>query len=228
MGVHVEQDDLEEGLPDIVAGTLRGLVGGIPVIGGLLAEVVCKVIPRQRHDRMADMLRNLALRVAESEQQRERLAQHLRTPEGSELLELGVTQAAHARTKERRHALASMLADRLGSQDMRYAESKKILTTLGQLTDEELLVVYYHSRPGWLGSPWHVDLERKYPQVLMQQTPINAPIEFQQQGNALQASYVDTLIGLGILRERREGLGLTEFGQLFFRAIAPDERFVGA
>jgi hypothetical protein len=121
-----------------------------------------------------------------------------------------------------------MLADCLGSQDVRYAESKKILTTLGRLTDEELLVVYYHSRPGWRGSAWHVDLERKYPHILMRQTPMNAPIEFQLQGDALQNNYVDTLIGLGILRERREGLGLTEFGELLFRAIAPDERFVGA
>src|SRR5206468_2509081 len=96
----------------------------------------------------------------------ERMRRNLETEGGRHILELGVEQAARATTDDRRQALVGLLASGLGGEGTRPAESKKLLSILAQLLDEELLVLYYHSRENYLSSAWHADLQGQHPDIL--------------------------------------------------------------
>src|SRR3990167_4418097 len=83
-------DNLDENSTDMAVKIIRGLLGIATYIGSTAAELVDSIIPKQREDRIVDFLRNLAVKVENQEE----FIQKMKTPEGVDLTQEALIQAA--------------------------------------------------------------------------------------------------------------------------------------
>lgn len=204
---------------DVAAALARGVVAACPVIGGLIAEAVNQLIPNQKLDRVVDYLQLLDNNIARLDNDLEFVKKHLQDEYALDLFEDSVVQASRAVTEERRRRLANLLARSLSREELQYAESKKLLNLLQELTDPELLFLAFYSNPPTVGSEYHKQLREKNPQVLRPASrEVGIPQEEVDRG-ALQESYKNTLLRLGLLQEQNRTLELTSLGKLLFRYI---------
>ena len=81
---------------DLVAGGARGVIGCIPFVGPLAAEIIGAIIPGQRADRIHDLLLRIAARAEQLDQ--DVFAARMKSPEGVDLMEDGFLQVARAMT----------------------------------------------------------------------------------------------------------------------------------
>jgi len=124
---------------DALVVFVRGVLGPIPVLGSLMAEIVGAIIPNQRVDRIARVVVVLAEKVAGLEQ--ERVEERLKTPEGVDLLEDGFHQAARALSDERLEYIANILRSGITEEQAKMAEKKRLMWLLGQLDDAEIIML---------------------------------------------------------------------------------------
>src|SRR5262245_41856645 len=94
----------------------KGIVGAIPVVGALAAEIVGAIIPNQRLDRIARFLELLAEKVAHLEESS--IAAKMRTEEFIDLFEDGMIQASRAMSDERKQHLASLFQNALENETL--------------------------------------------------------------------------------------------------------------
>jgi hypothetical protein len=92
---------------DIAVAIGRGVIGAVPFVGPLIAEVMSVLIPNQRIDRWTRFIEWLDQKVAGLEQQR--VQQEFSRPEFIDLLEDGFVHASRALSDERLEYLASLL-----------------------------------------------------------------------------------------------------------------------
>jgi hypothetical protein len=213
----MNKPELETTSTDIVAATARGVAAACPIIGGLISEAVNQIIPHQKLDRVIDYLKMLDEDVSRLKDGLNQVEKHLKDNHGLDLFEESLVQASRAITKERRSKIANLVARTLSREDLKYAESKKMLNLLRELTDPELILLVYHSKPITSGSDYHNQLRERHPEVLY---PVSREMGMPQDEidrGALQDSYKNTLVRLGLLQET--GLGLTPLGKLLLRYI---------
>ena len=74
-------EDTEESPKDVSVATLKGALGGIPLLGELLAEITSGAIPNQRVDRIGKFLRILDIKLQEMGEDIETLKEKM-TDEG--------------------------------------------------------------------------------------------------------------------------------------------------
>jgi hypothetical protein len=126
---------------DYAASILKAGLGVIPVVGPALAEIINDFIPGQRTDRLVATVKELDALLTELT--KVRFASQARTAEGADLIEDGLWMAARALTPERRKAIAHLLVTSLTAEELRYAETKKLLQLLNELQDSELILLRY-------------------------------------------------------------------------------------
>lgn len=217
------QDPLDTTRTDVAAALARGLAGACPFIGGLIAEAVNHLIPNQKLDRVVEWLRLLDAKVQALDSGFARAQERLRCPEGLDLLEDSLVQASRAISDARRKQIANLLAKSLTQEELKHAEAKKLLNLVRELTDAELILLLFYSEPPHLRSQWHSDFMAKHPEVLRPASrEIGIPQEEIERG-ALQDSYRNTLVRLGLLREQGTGLDLSSLGRLLLRYINATE-----
>ena len=220
--MHGNKPTLETNRTDIVASAARGIAGACPVIGGIVAEAIDYIIPRQKFDRVIEFLKILDQNISELDDKISNLEKNLSKEDGIDLLEEGIVQASRAISEERRNRLANLLSKSLSQEKLKYNESKKLLNLLRELTDPELLWLAFYSKPPTIGSKYHTRLMEKYPDVLQ---PASRTIGVSQEEidrGALQDSYKNTLVRLGLLEQRDSSYNLTSLGHLLIRYIEKD------
>jgi hypothetical protein len=126
---------------DIGASILKAGLGWIPFAGPTLTELITDLIPGQRTDRLVAFVKELDARLTEFS--KDTFAAHARRPEGVDLMEDGLWMAARALTDERRKAIANLLVTTLTAEELKYAESKKLLQLLNELHDPEIIMLRY-------------------------------------------------------------------------------------
>jgi hypothetical protein len=117
----------------------KGVVGIVPLVGPLIAEVVSVLIPNQRIDRIARLIEKLEKKVAGLEQQR--VQEEFSRPEFIDLLEDGFVHASRALSDERLEYLTSLLKNSLSEEQLSYIESKRLLALLSELNDMEVIIL---------------------------------------------------------------------------------------
>lgn len=204
----------------------KGIVGACPVIGPMLAEVVGMAVPNQRVERILTFARTLDERVRVTEDNLDRIKVYLRTDEGIDLLEDGITQSARAVTSERQQRIAYLIANALTGDELRYQESKKLLNILREITDPEIMWLIYYSVPSTLGSDFHQRLRNTHPEIFDPVYSSYGASQNERDRGALQNSYKNTLIRFGLLEEDRSSLRISYLGEMLVRAIEPhNEKF---
>lgn len=124
---------------DVAAILGKSLVGAIPFVGPLAAEIVGTIIPNQRIDRIESLLRLLEAKILENDQ--EKVKQRIVTPEYVDLMEDGFWQAGRALSEERKDYIASLLKNSLTDDELKYIEYKRLMSILGELNDLEILIL---------------------------------------------------------------------------------------
>lgn len=135
--------ELGNNTADRCAAVMRSAFGFIPYIGPVLAELVTAIIPNQRLDRV-----EVFLRLLSQEMEKLNAAANVKEPSSIPLVEEGIAQAARAFSDERKEYLAKCVAQglKVGEQDK--LRELKILKILGELGDDELLLLDAHVEPG--------------------------------------------------------------------------------
>ena len=203
---------------DYAAGLLKAGLGLIPFAGPALTELVNDFIPGQRTDRIVAFVQQLDARLTEFT--KDQFASHARTVEGADLIEDGLWMAARALTDERRKAVANLLVKSLTAEELRYAESKKLLQILDELQDPELITLryFYVLSMGDEREDEFYDLHEK---VLEPDTSsLGSPDEELDRG-AIYEAHRATLKKLALIQPRSD-TELSRLGQMLMRYIGID------
>jgi hypothetical protein len=143
-----EQDPLIETPSEKLLPIARGLLGIIPVAGGLLGEIITQIIPNQRADRLVHFVRLLEAKFQGLESEvRELIAQD---SERIALVEDGAYQAARAIDPERIKMIANCVVSGVAPSEKNLDYRRKLLDALGQLSDFDFVVVKAHITRGGL------------------------------------------------------------------------------
>lgn len=137
-------DGLDDDLKDKLVAIGKGVAGAIPVVGGVVGEVVGMTIPGQRADRIAAYLRALAERVDD-------LAEEVRAgivsnAEKIDLIEEGGFQSARATSQERIDQIVEAVSRGLSEDDAEVVRRKRLLLILGELDEDEINLLNAYGR----------------------------------------------------------------------------------
>lgn len=192
-----DKNALVPGAVDRIAAAARGISGACPVIGSLLAEIVGELIPNQRIDRIATFCGLLDDRLQELDAETLRL--RLASPEGVDLLEDAMFQAARALTHDRLERLANVLCTGLTAEELDAEQAKRVLWLMGQLSDSEIVVL--RGALPLTGEDHEADREYQERHSTVIWNPallLSAPRE-EAEWAAIKSSYRQRLVDLGLL-----------------------------
>lgn len=140
----INLDDIEKNnVSDWGAMIARGTFGAIPIVGPLFSEVITQLIPNQRQERIAKLLYILSKDFEKLNHQE--LILKLQDPYHIDIFEDACFQAARAVSDERLEYIASALKNGLTDNELEHTYKKKLLWLLGQLNDNEVLILYSYS-----------------------------------------------------------------------------------
>ena len=124
---------------DLAVSLGKGILGAIPIVGPLMAEIVGHVIPNQRLDRLERFLRILEMKVGDVEQGK--LKERFAKEEFVDLLEDGMLHASRALSDERKSYIASIIEAGIKEDEFETIQKKLILNLLSELNDAEVITL---------------------------------------------------------------------------------------
>lgn len=214
--------DLETNIRDRLASVAKGVSGACPLIGPIISEAIGQLIPNQRLDRVISFLKTLEEDFAQVQFRLSRIERNSATPEGLDILEEGMLQAARSVSKDRQKWLAAIVGRSLSSESLRYNESRKLLNLYRELADPELIWLIYISEPQGYSSPYHKELTDQYPDILNPASRSYGGSQEEVDRSALQDGYKNTLLRLGLATVKQNGstLEISPLGRLLVRYIS--------
>lgn len=138
MNEDIDEDSLDEDARDKLVAAGRAMASALPMVGGIIGEIVTQVVPAQRLDRIVSYLRNLNARLSALELDAEAI---MRSPESIDLIEEGGFQAARATTNERVEQIATIVANGLNAEEADEVRRKRLARIFGQLDNDEILLL---------------------------------------------------------------------------------------
>lgn len=180
--------------PDYVASAAKAVLGAVPFVGSLLAEVAGTIIPNQRVDRIAKFAAELERKMTDIE--RESVRAHLTDENFTDLLEEGIRQAARSVTDERRTYIASIVAQGIAKEKMELIESKHLLRILGEINDIEVLWLRFHLVPTIGGDQ---EFRQRHSEIFDVPPALFGGPQDIRDKNAMKDSYLQHLAQLGLL-----------------------------
>ena len=192
--------NLNNSLIDRLASGAKGITGAIPFVGSIIAEIVGNVIPNQRIDRLARFVEQLSLGLDKIENAA--IAKKFDEPMAIDLIEDAFVQAARATTDERLNYIACVVANGLSLDDLKHAESKRILWLLGQLNDSEVVIL--RSRLCLTREDIMTDAQfrEKHQELLAPDATYLGSTDDEFENAAIKRSYQQHLHDLGLIRSR--------------------------
>lgn len=182
---------------DYVALAAKAVLGAVPFVGSLLAEVAGTIIPNQRLDRVAKFAGELEKRISHLDKNLVR--DQLANDNFTDLLEEGIRQAARSLSEERRQYLASVIANGITSEDIEFFESKHLLRILGEINDVEVIILRFYFVSMMGGGK---EFREKHKEIIMVHSAyLRAPQPVLDKA-ALHESYKEHLVTLCLLDRR--------------------------
>lgn len=227
---------------DYVASAAKAVLGAVPFVGSLLAEIAGSIIPNQRIERIVDFATQLESRLSEVE--RGAFRSQITDENFTDLMEEALRQVARSVSRERRARIAELIANGLAPGNISLIESKHLLRILGETNDIEIVRLTSHLfMTMGSGAEYWV----KHRDVLEPVAPTMSSSQDKLDKATLQDSYDDHLTRLGLLSARYDvdshtnqlaidrftgvlkvrGYALTRLGRLLLRHLGvavDDER----
>jgi len=211
--------ELDANSRDRLVSIAKGAAGTLPFVGSIISEVLTSVIPNLRFDRVVTFLRSLDGEVKKINERLACFEANLRTECGLDLFEEGILQASRSVSEERKERLARLVARSLSANELKYSEGRKLLNLYRELTDPEIVWLIYYSMNPVFGPGPNANWVDQHPEILRPiSREMGAPREQHERG-ALQDSYKETLVRLGLTSEKNRVTQLTTLGRLFVRYI---------
>lgn len=130
-----ENGDVDPNYRDQLVTIGRAATSMVPLVGGILGELIGTIVPNQRLDRIASYLRQVEARLAALEID---LKPIFDNSEKVDLIEEGAYQSARATTSERIERIASLVVDGLTSDESELIRRKRLASLLREIDDDEL------------------------------------------------------------------------------------------
>jgi hypothetical protein len=183
---------------DIAVAIGKGVVGSLPFIGPLVAEVVGTIIPNQRIDRIERFVKKLDEKVKSLD--REDVEERFASLEFVDLLEDGMYQAAQTLSDERLDYISSLLKNGLADDELRHIELKRLLSLLDEINDAEVVILRaqaYHSE-----SDPETSFRERHQNVLKIRAAHKESSQREVDEAAIYSNFKNHLERLGLLRPR--------------------------
>jgi hypothetical protein len=181
---------------DPAKAILKGALSGIPLIGGVVSEIVGQIIPDQRLDRLERYVIHLAdelQKLGAGE-----VAGDMKKPENVDLFEDGAFAAAKALTDEKRERIARLVAYGISGDEQARLEAKRLLNLLAALDDDQVIIL-----ASYLMKNQRNDDFRKAHETVFASSRVHMGSTRQEHDVALVRGLArEELIRLGLLRER--------------------------
>ena len=233
-----EKNDLEVRKNDLIASALKGVCGTLPIMGPSIAEVTGYVIPNQRIDRIASLLKALESKIDPEE--KEKIEAKMLEEKSIDLMEDGFLQAARALSEERIEYIASLLKNGLTNEDLEQNAYKRLLFILGEINDIEVLLLKFYTTLTTMGRAR--EFQSKHPGILTAYINIGTSRE-EVDKHAICEAYTTNLSRLGLIKSifkrpwrdespefdeqtgMMESIGyiITDLGRLLLRSIDQDD-----
>ena len=123
----------------------KTVVGLVPYVGGVLAELVDSIIPQQRMDRLVKFCKELDDRILKIENKN--IHELFQNEEFVDLIEESFIQASRATTEERRGYIVFIVVNGITDETVNYQDSKYLLRLLSELNDIEVIWLRYYLNP---------------------------------------------------------------------------------
>lgn len=233
-----EKNNLDIKRNDLIASGLKSTLGAIPYLGPFISEIVGSVIPNQRIDRIASLLKALEAKIDPEE--KAKVDARILEEKSVDLMEDGFLQAARALSEERIDYIASLLKNSLTDEDLEQIAYKKLLSILSELNDAEVLLLKFHTRQTTWG--WVEKFRSKHPGVLSDPMYLRTS-QKEVEKHAICEAYTINLSRLGLIKSmfnrpwkdelpeldeqtgmmKSSGYYITDLGRLLLRSIDQDE-----
>nr|CAA6830690.1 MAG: Unknown protein [uncultured Thiotrichaceae bacterium] len=229
--------------PDIATMFSKGIVGAIPFVGPLAAEIIGATIPNQRIDRIESFLEKLENKIKEID--KEKVQALIKNPETIDLFEDAFIQASRALSEDRKEYIASLLKNSLDSDEIEYIEYKRLLSVLGELNDLEILMLI-SQRFNLMGcsDPESEQFWEKHREILQEPPAYMGSTQEEIDKNTIFLAHKLHLVNLGLLKPRfkkpnrgeipefdektgmikSSGFDSTSLGRLLLKAIDQGEK----
>lgn len=137
-------DKLDPKYTDKVVAATKSVSSMVPMVGGLLGELLTSSAPNQRTERIVSYIRKLERRLATLEESV--TSNILSSPEKIDLIEEGGFQAARATSEERIERVVEIVANGLEAEESEIIRRKRLLKLLGQIDDDEFAILRAYGR----------------------------------------------------------------------------------
>ena len=229
--------DIDVKKKDVVASLLKGYLGGLPVLGPPIAEIIGNLIPNQRIDRIASLLKKLESKIDPEE--KAKVEARMLEEKSIDLMEDGFLQAARALSKERIEHIASLLKNSLTDEDLEQSAYKRLLFLLGEINDIEVIILKSYSIYG----AEHQEFWENHKEVLTVPAAYLGASQEEIDKHAIYETYKANLAHLGLIRikfkkpkrgelpefdektgmVKANGYDITSLGRLLLRSIDQGE-----
>ena len=215
---------------DLIARSIKTVLGACGPLGGILADFVIEFVPNQRLDRLSDYAEHLGDRMRGLE---DAFQARLRASAAyASLCEQTTLAAARAASAQRRRDIAEILRRGLTLPDAELIEQEALLQVLESLNEAQVLILmWYGCFPQTFGDPAQEAFSNAHPGVFDVLSPAGTDDEDVRRRWTMRRFYEDQLVALGLLCEQ-EGLlqsspafpqrRITHLGELLLRAIGRD------
>lgn len=188
--------ELHSNINDYITLAMKGMLGMVPFVGSLLAEIIGTIIPNQRLDRVTQFAVILDERISQLELDQEYIRSQLDNEYFTDLIEEGMRQAARAISDERKEYIATLIANSLNSDDISYEESKHLLKILGELNDIEIIWLLFYACSFMGGDE---EFRSKHQDILAPIPVVMSSPQDIEDDQTIQRSYKEHLARLGLV-----------------------------
>lgn len=228
-------ESLENNSTDKIASVFRSLVGLIPNFGSLASELISWLIPNQRIDRVCEFIKQLSRQVSKLEDSQKLWIKKLKTDKNNLLLfELSARYSMETNSNIKHHCYAEFIFNTIENKKLEDSRNEKLLRTLSELTEEEIILLISFSQPKVLG--YTSEFDEKYEEIIMPKSRADH-IPENDIHNAFRDEYILTLDQKGLITVALKNNGtklpistkdisITDYGSLLVESIY-DEDFFG-
>ena len=203
---------------EIISALARAAISTVPIVGPFAVEAFNLLIPNQRQSRVDKLLKILSSKICNMSEKE--VEQRFHTPEFLDIFEDCIFQTFRAVSDDRLENLASVLEKSLTDEQIKYLQTKRLLSILSALNDVEIIILQSY---GYMNP---TEFRDQHKSIFQNVVIHDGTSQKEQEENAMYINYRDHLINLGLIGPHRLGesqLFLTQLGKMLLKILGRSE-----
>ena len=176
----------------------KGTLGATPFAGPFLAEMVGKLIPNQRMDRISAFLKTLDKKLQDVEEDLEVLESKMKKESFLNAFEEASWQSTKSSSTTRKEYLASILINDLTNDKLDEIQKSIFLNIINELNDVEILILYNHT----MKARYDEDFRKKNESILTEPIAFMGASQDEVDKSILHKTYKEKLVRLNLLSKK--------------------------